>query len=107
MASKQYEPIGIIGLGIMGGAMAEALIAGGYAVRGFDVAASATNRLTAAGGQARLDAAQVARDAEILIFSLSTAPAMLESARRVAESVQAGGRCRIVVETSTLTLEDK
>lgn len=107
MASKAMEPVGIVGLGIMGGAMAEALVATGHAVSGFDVAAPAMERLAAAGGQGCGDAAQVAREAEVLIFSLSTTPAMLESARRVAEAVRAGGRCRIVVETSTLPLDDK
>ncbi|MBA2962303.1 MULTISPECIES: NAD(P)-binding domain-containing protein [Ramlibacter] len=99
--------MGLIGLGIMGGAMAEALVAAGHPVSGFDVAAAAMERLKAAGGQGCDGAAQVARDAEVLIFSLSTSPAMLESARNVAASVQAGGRCRLVIETSTLPLDDK
>lgn len=107
MADKAMEPVGIVGLGIMGGAMAQVMMAAGHAVSGFDVAASAMERFAAAGGQGRVDAGQVALDAEVLFFSLSTAQAMLESALRVADGVRAGGRCRIVVETSTLPIDDK
>jgi 3-hydroxyisobutyrate dehydrogenase-like beta-hydroxyacid dehydrogenase len=43
--------IGVVGLGIMGSAMAEALIKCGYAVVGYDVSAPACKRLKAAGGK--------------------------------------------------------
>jgi L-threonate 2-dehydrogenase len=107
MADNANEPVGIVGLGIMGSAMAQSLIAAGHPVSGFDVAAAALDRFAAAGGQGRDDAAQVAGDSDVLIFSLSTTLSMLESARHVADSVRAGGRCRIVVETSTLPMDDK
>lgn len=43
---------GIVGLGAMGGAMAEVLLAGGFAVAGYDPATQAQERLRKAGGDA-------------------------------------------------------
>jgi putative dehydrogenase len=42
--------VGVIGLGIMGGAMAKALIGAGFAVCGYDPATAASRRLRRAGG---------------------------------------------------------
>ena len=107
MTGKTNERVGLVGLGIMGNAMARTLMEAGHPVSGFDVAAPAMERFTGAGGQACGDAAQVARDAEVVVFSLATTAAMLESAWRVAAAVRAGARCRFVVETSTLPMDDK
>jgi 3-hydroxyisobutyrate dehydrogenase-like beta-hydroxyacid dehydrogenase len=45
-----YTPVGIIGLGLMGTALAERLIEAGIPVIGFDIAAAARDRLKAIGG---------------------------------------------------------
>jgi 3-hydroxyisobutyrate dehydrogenase-like beta-hydroxyacid dehydrogenase len=107
MASNAKERVGIVGLGIMGGAMAQALGAAGHPLSGFDVAAAARDRFRDSGGQARGDAGEVAGDAEVLIFSLPSSDALLQSARDVAARVQSGAPCRFVVEMSTLPLADK
>ena len=44
--------MGIIGLGIMGGAMAECLLSAGHEVLGYDPAPAAARRLERAGGKA-------------------------------------------------------
>jgi 3-hydroxyisobutyrate dehydrogenase-like beta-hydroxyacid dehydrogenase len=44
------KTLGIVGLGIMGGAMAEAFLAAGYAVYGYDPVTAAAQRLKRAGG---------------------------------------------------------
>ena len=58
--------IGFIGLGAMGAPMALNLQKAGHAVRGFDVRPGAADALVAAGGGAAANAADAARDAELL-----------------------------------------
>ena len=69
-------PVGIVGLGIMGGAMAEALLAAGHPVCGYDPAPAAARRLKRAGGVPLASAAAVASRAGILITSLPSAAAL-------------------------------
>ena len=56
--------VGVIGLGIMGGAMAEALLAAGYKVCGYDPSSAAQRRFKKAGGKLLGSAAAVARNAK-------------------------------------------
>ena len=58
--------IGFIGLGAMGVPMALHLVKAGHAVRGFDLRAGAADALVAAGGTAASNAADAARDADLL-----------------------------------------
>ena len=100
------EPtVGVIGLGIMGGAMAEALLASGYQVVGYDVLPAARGRLKKAGGRALASSAAVARSADIVITSLATVAALNDASEKIAGAKRP--RCRIVIETSTLQLADK
>lgn len=100
--------IGIVGLGIMGSAMAEALLKAGYRVVGYDVLPVARRRLKAAGGQPLGSATAVAEAADIVIVALSTAEALQHTAAALAAAApRAGAKRPLVVETSTLTLADK
>jgi putative dehydrogenase len=100
--------VGVIGLGIMGGAMAEALIRSGYSVTGYDVSAPALQRLKAAGGKALKSAAAVADGADVVIISLSTSASLSKTVEMIAANGRrADGRELVVVETSTLPIEDK
>ena len=100
--------IGVVGLGIMGSAMAHALLKAGYKVAGYDVVPGACEQLRQWGGEALADATQVAEASEFVIVSLSTSAALTESASRIAAArPHAGGSTRVVLETSTLPLEDK
>jgi 3-hydroxyisobutyrate dehydrogenase-like beta-hydroxyacid dehydrogenase len=56
--------VGVIGLGIMSGAMAEALIAAGYAVAGYDPQPAARQRLRRAGGTPLASSTAVAARAD-------------------------------------------
>ena len=100
--------IGVIGLGIMGGAMAEVLLAQGYKVTGYDIVPSARRRLERAGGRPLASAAAVARSADVVITSLATVKALEDVTGQIAG---AGRRRRgarpVVIETSTLPLTDK
>ncbi len=97
--------VGVIGLGIMGGAMAEALLAAGYRVCGFDPNAAAQRRFKKAGGKALASAAAVARNAEVVIMSLATVRALNAVTEEVAAAKSA--RKPVVIETSTLPIADK
>jgi L-threonate 2-dehydrogenase len=96
--------VGVVGLGIMGGAMARNLGAKGWRVLGFDTDAARREALAADGVQVVADAVAVAREAPTLITSLPNGEAL---AATVAALAGAGLPRRVVVETSTLALEDK
>lgn len=96
--------VGLVGLGIMGGAMAANLVADGWRVLGYDPEAPRRAEAAAAGVETKASLAEVAAIAPVLITSLPSAKALLATARGLAEANP--GR-RVVVETSTLALADK
>jgi len=104
---KRKPPLGVIGLGIMGGAMAEALLAAGHPVLGYDPAPAARRRLERAGGQALESSFAVAQRARVLITSLPSAPALEATVRELGRGGAARGARGIVVEMSTLPIDDK
>jgi putative dehydrogenase len=106
--NKYLQTIGMIGLGIMGGTMAEALCAAGYKVVGYDPAAAARKRLQKAGGRALASATAVAAMADVVITSLAKAKVLEDVvAKIVAAKRKPKSAPLIVIETSTLTLDDK
>jgi 3-hydroxyisobutyrate dehydrogenase-like beta-hydroxyacid dehydrogenase len=106
MKSKiQRAPaIGVIGLGIMGSAIARHVIQAGYRVVGYDVRASRLRQLQAAGGTAARSAGDVGRLSSIIITSLPSADALASIADALAK---AENPPPIVIETSTLSIETK
>jgi 3-hydroxyisobutyrate dehydrogenase-like beta-hydroxyacid dehydrogenase len=98
------DTIGIIGLGIMGGAFAKNLAAGGWKVIGYDIDAARTREAQAVGVEIAHSAQAVAETASDIITSLPTPRAALDTAEVIA---RAGVAKRTVIETSTLSLEDK
>jgi L-threonate 2-dehydrogenase len=98
------KTVGIVGLGIMGGAIARNLVERGWRVVGFDTDAAKRAELAAAGVVIADDVALVTRDAPILMTSLPTPAAVEKVAQAIADS---GQTPRIVIELSTLTLTDK
>ena len=98
------KTVGILGLGIMGGAIARNLIDRGWRVIGFDTDAARRAELAAAKVIIADSVEQVARDAPVIMTSLPT-PAAVET---VAQAIVNSGQSpRIVIELSTLTLADK
>ena len=98
------KSVGIIGLGIMGSAIAPNLVERGWRVIGSDIDATRRAEMAKAGVAIAESAAQVAREAPIIMTSLPTPKAVLEVAQSIADSGQSQ---RIVVELSTLTIADK
>ncbi|MFK7161269.1 3-hydroxyisobutyrate dehydrogenase [Marinospirillum sp. MEB164] len=62
--------IAFIGLGNMGGPMAQNLVKAGHQVRGFDLSAAALEALQASGGQAAASATEAVQGAEVVISML-------------------------------------
>lgn len=98
--------VGLIGLGIMGSRIARALVDSGHRVVGFDPLARCRKHLQQLGGEAVPGNAEVARRAEILVASLP-GPAALHAVVAELDGVLPPKRGQILVETSTLTLQDK
>jgi putative dehydrogenase len=98
------KSVGIIGLGIMGGAIARNLIERGWHVVGFDIDAERRAELGQMKGKVAADVGQVTHDAPIIMTSLPTPAAAEKVAQEIAGS---GQSTKIVVELSTLSLADK
>jgi L-threonate 2-dehydrogenase len=98
------KTVGIVGLGIMGGAIARNLADRGWRVIGFDIDAARREELAQANIVIAANAGQVARGAPVIMTSLPSPAAVDQVARDIANSGQAQ---RIVVELSTLSLADK
>jgi 3-hydroxyisobutyrate dehydrogenase/glyoxylate/succinic semialdehyde reductase len=98
------KTVGIVGLGIMGGAIARNLIDRGWRVIGYDTDTARRAELAQAGVTIAGDAGQVARDAPIIMTSLPTPEAVKDVAQTIANS---GQPPRIVIELSTLSIADK
>src|SRR5436309_3680669 len=98
------KTVGIVGLGIMGGAIARNLVDRGWHVIGFDIDGTRRNELAQANVIIAANAGQVARDAPVVMTSLPSAAAVDQVAWEIVNSAQSR---RIVVELSTLSLADK
>ena len=98
------KTVGIVGLGIMGGAIARNLVERGWRVLGFDTDAGKRTELAAARVVIVDGVEQLARDAPVIMTSLPTPAAVESVAKAIAGS---GAKPRIVIELSTLTLADK
>jgi putative dehydrogenase len=98
---------GVIGLGIMGGAFAKHLAAADVRTSVYDLLAANVEASSAHGGHACKSSRAVAAEADIVITSLPHSTA-LEEALFGSDGVVAAGRTGLlVIETSTLSIEDK
>ena len=102
--AKSNKTVGVIGLGIMGGAFARNLAAKGWRVVGYDISAARRRELGRAGLEIASDATAVAAAAPIIVTSLPKPEALLATAKAIAA---ADLPRRIVAEASTFTIEDK
>ena len=103
-AAKAKGAVGVVGLGIMGGAFAKHLAAAGWRVVGFDVDPARCRVMAKLGVEIAKSAAAVAKEAPIVITSLPSPKALDATVKAL---VGAKLPRRIVVEASTFTLADK
>ena len=98
------KTVGIVGLGIMGGAIARNLVERGWKVVGYDLDDARRAAMKQANITIAADVMGVAHDATIIMTSLPSAAAVEDVALAIAHSGQSP---RIVVELSTLAIADK
>src|SRR5262249_51500182 len=98
------KSVGVIGLGIMGGAIAGNLKERGWTVFGYDLDPAKRAEMARAGVEPAETVAEVVRRAEAVITSLPSPGALIAVANEMAAAEPSD---RIVIETSTMTLGDK
>jgi 3-hydroxyisobutyrate dehydrogenase-like beta-hydroxyacid dehydrogenase len=96
--------VGVVGLGIMGGAIAKNLAAAGWQVIGFDIAKDKCDEAKAAGVEIAKDAVAVAAKATNILVSLPKPEALTAT---VAALAGAKLPRRVIAELSTFSIEDK
>jgi L-threonate 2-dehydrogenase len=101
MAKKN---VGVVGLGIMGGAFARNLVAAGWRVVGYDIDAARRRAMARAGIEIAEDAKTLAAEARTIITSLPK-PAALDATVRAI--IDANVDRRVIVEMSTFAIDDK
>ena len=104
MASRQKGTVGVVGLGIMGGAFAQHLAAAGWRVVGYDTDPKRRRAMARLGVEPASDAGDVARQAKTIILSLPSPGALAATVNAI---VKSGAAQRVVIEASTFTIEDK
>jgi L-threonate 2-dehydrogenase len=96
--------VGVVGLGIMGGAFAQNLVAAGWRVVGYDVDPARRRAMARAGVEIMPDVKTVAAAVSTIITSLPK-PAALEATVRAI--IDARTHPLVIVEASTFTIDDK
>jgi 3-hydroxyisobutyrate dehydrogenase-like beta-hydroxyacid dehydrogenase len=105
MAGKRSKgAVGIVGLGIMGGAFAKNLVAAGWRVVGYDISAARRREAKGAGVDIAADAAAVAAKVPTVLVSLPEPQALIKTARTIAAAKLPR---KTVVEMSTFKIADK
>ncbi|MDR7096991.1 NAD(P)-dependent oxidoreductase [Hydrogenophaga laconesensis] len=102
--SPARQRVGVVGLGIMGSAMAGNLRKDGFDVWGFDPSPAARKALKAMGGTVCKSATELAGLVDVVITSLPGPAAMRDAASDLAAGARKG---LVVIETSTLDIDDK
>jgi 3-hydroxyisobutyrate dehydrogenase-like beta-hydroxyacid dehydrogenase len=102
--AKSKGTVGIVGMGIMGGAFAQNLVAAGWHVVGYDIDPARRRAMARAGVETAPDVKTLAAQAPTIITSLPKPSALMATARAIAA---AGSKPRVIVEASTFTIDDK
>jgi putative dehydrogenase len=98
------KTVGVIGLGIMGGAIAKNLSAAGWQVIGFDIAKAQCDAAKAAGVEIAASTAAVAAKATNILVSLPKPEALMATVEAIADAKLPR---RVIAELSTFSLDDK
>jgi 3-hydroxyisobutyrate dehydrogenase-like beta-hydroxyacid dehydrogenase len=97
----ERETIGLIGIGLVGTALAENLLAAGYQVVGFAPSAASREKLTRLGGRAAGRAGQVAEEAARVILSLPDSDVVNQIVSGPGGLLLAGSGLRLILDTTT------
>ena len=92
------EPLGLVGLGLMGMALAERLHSGGFDVWGHDIDPARNGLLAASGGKVATSVAEIASACSRILLSLPDSDVVEAVLGEMGPSLVAG---RIIIDTST------
>jgi 3-hydroxyisobutyrate dehydrogenase-like beta-hydroxyacid dehydrogenase len=95
---SRAETVGLIGLGLLGSALAERLLASGFDVLGFDTSAERCREFQKLGGSLAASAGEVAGRANRLLLSLPTSEIASQVVAEILPQLPSGA---IVVDTTT------
>ncbi len=98
------DRIGVIGLGVMGSAMAHNILGRGHPVLGFDVDPAKLEAFAEDGGTPAASAGAVAAGSDLVLMSLPTVEALAEVTGEIAANAHEGLTC---LEAGTFPLEAK
>jgi len=94
----RIRPIGLVGLGLMGNAIAERLLAAGHVVHGWDIAPSARARFVKLGGTAASSADEVFTRCDRILLSLPDSKITRSLLRAAASKLHYG---HLIADTTT------
>jgi 3-hydroxyisobutyrate dehydrogenase-like beta-hydroxyacid dehydrogenase len=94
----ERETVGLIGVGLLGTALATRLLRAGFGVTGYDPDAGARERLASLGGTIAGFAEDVAHACRRMLFSLPAPPQVLETVDRIEQHLQPGST---ILDTTT------
>jgi putative dehydrogenase len=103
-AKKNKATVGVIGLGIMGGAFARNLAAAGWRVIGYDISAARRREAQRAGVEIAANAIDLAAKVATILTSLPKPQALMDTARKIAAAKL---KRKLIVEMSTFAISDK
>jgi len=103
-STRKKGTVGIIGLGIMGGAFARHLAAAGWRVLGFDVDKGLKRKMTKLGVEFVDDVKTLAKQVPVMVSSLPHPSALAATVAAICEEKLPP---KVLIEASTFTLEDK
>src|SRR5215831_6562742 len=105
MAARRTKgTVGVIGLGIMGGAFAKNLVASGWRVIGYDTNPARRREATRAGVKIVGNAAEVAAAVPAILTSLPNPQALADTVRKISAAKL---KSKLIVEMSTFSISDK
>lgn len=103
-ARRRKGAVGVIGLGIMGGAFAKNLVKAGWRVVGYDTNAARRREAKRAGVEIAQNAVELAAAVPTILTSLPKPEALADTVRKIA-AVQL--KRKLLVEMSTFKISDK
>lgn len=95
---KAKKSLGIVGIGLMGSALAERALAAGFHVVGYDVSSERLAAFEKLGGQSAESAKQVASKCRTIVFSVLTSEQVVETVSQMSRDLHPGD---LVVDTTT------
>ena len=96
----ENKAAGLLGIGLLGTALAERLMRAGYSVHGYDVSPEARRKFTEAGGQPAAGVSNVVAAADCILLSLPDSNVVKDVLAEMLPHLKAGA---VVIDTTTGT----